>query len=854
MFIYVYSAARTLALVFLAVSAYAHSVPHQSAPRWIDQEFPDLSYSVPSELAKGGYYYLLIDQQTHVEQEAKFYHFAVKILNAEGVQNMSDLSIDYDPGFQSLAVHQVTVHRNGNRLDKLAQQNFRVYERENQMERFLYDGSLTAVLNLEDIREGDVIEYSYTITGYNPVWKGHYYDKIYFNYSIPIHVRHHKVVLPRQHTVNIARYNESPDPAIEEQGKTVTYRWHLTDVEDIPYDANVPAWYDPYQHVIISDFKDWAAVRKKVVKHYQLSEADLQLLKNKTPFLQQQPSVQKKIEAAVDFVQNEVRYLGFESGLNAYKPHAPGKVLQQRFGDCKDKSLLLCGLLKTVGVQAYPVLVSSTEDKPLEDELPTPLSFDHCVVVVDHNGQRFGIDPTMSQQQGPLNQRYYPYQQGLVLDNSSDQLSSLPTVRQQKTRVEEFFSMDSVGGSAKMRIKTSYYGRDADQQRSYFASNSLKSIQKGYLDFYSKLYQDMEVADSIRFTDGEDASGNLTFVVEEAYVVRDFWQTSTENDQLLYSEFYPLTLASMMEVTHSGGRTMPYYLTHPLEYEYRTEILLPEEWGVEDQQTTIEDEYFSYTGEITYSNRKLVINHTYQTRQNHVPVAAVSEFIKKQEQARDDLSYIITYDKSLVGSEPDISWLAIFAFLLTMGVGAWGAYRLYYHYDPVPEVAPLYGKSIGGWLVLVAIVVTLTPFRLAFDIVGTSEFFDARVWNVLSTDSENAALFLVFALEMVCNALFLVFSLLTVVLFYQRRSSAPYFVMGLYVFSFLFPIIDEIAVGWADPSTWDDTSGYSEIGRSIVAAAIWVPYMYLSRRVKQTFVNRVGDQAVEKEVVQDMAI
>jgi transglutaminase-like putative cysteine protease len=42
-------------------------------------------------------------------------------------------------------------------------------------------------------------------------------------------------------------------------------------------------------------------------------------------------------EEVIRFVQDEVRYLGFEEGLNAHMPHTPLDVYNQRFGDCKDK-------------------------------------------------------------------------------------------------------------------------------------------------------------------------------------------------------------------------------------------------------------------------------------------------------------------------------------------------------------------------------------------------------------------------------------------------------------------------------------------------------------------------------------
>ena len=60
---------------------------------------------------------------------------------------------------------------------------------------------------------------------------------------------------------------------------------------------------------------------------------------------------------ALQFVQNKIRYVSLSFGSNAYHPHHPDEVLQNRYGDCKDKSLLLLSLLRAAGIQAWPALV-----------------------------------------------------------------------------------------------------------------------------------------------------------------------------------------------------------------------------------------------------------------------------------------------------------------------------------------------------------------------------------------------------------------------------------------------------------------------------------------------------------------
>ena len=68
---------------------------------------------------------------------------------------------------------------------------------------------------------------------------------------------------------------------------------------------------------------------------------------------------EQKVLSALHFVQDEVRYMGIEMGVNSHKPHAPDAVFAQRFGDCKDKTYLFCTLLQGMNIPAYPVLVNT---------------------------------------------------------------------------------------------------------------------------------------------------------------------------------------------------------------------------------------------------------------------------------------------------------------------------------------------------------------------------------------------------------------------------------------------------------------------------------------------------------------
>ena len=66
--------------------------------------------------------------------------------------------------------------------------------------------------------------------------------------------------------------------------------------------------------------------------------------------------------------------------------------LRERERD-KDKSLLLSSILNELGIEAFPALVNTEAQTELARELPSPLAFDHCIVLgFVGAGHRAGMD------------------------------------------------------------------------------------------------------------------------------------------------------------------------------------------------------------------------------------------------------------------------------------------------------------------------------------------------------------------------------------------------------------------------------------------------------------------------------
>ncbi len=820
----------------------------------VEKEIPS-SWVIPSQIISteetqkdGAYNYLLLDFQDNLILEEEYVHYAIELLNSEGIQEFSDITISFDPTFQKLTFHCVNIYRNGQKIDKLTKTKINTFQRETNLERNLYDGSLTAILNLPDIRVGDVIEYSYTRKGFNPINKGNYSSVYYQQYTSAVEKINHRIITDSSKPIQVKPLNGAQEPTIKKTAGIVEYTWNISGTDYYKYDTNSPYWMDFKKRVSISTFTNWENLNNLLVPLYEFDKN----LKFPSDIDKNIDDEEQRILQLIRFVQDDIRYLGFEGGIGAYKPHNPKKVLAQRYGDCKDKSLLLANLLQNEGVNAYPLLVNTEMKGEFAELLPGLNLFDHCIVHFEFRGQDYHIDPTVKNQGGDLKNISLPkYDKGLLIKPGTTTIINLRKQKKlPKIKIEETINNDSIGGNAIFLIKSTYTGSRADYMRDYFKSNTLDNIKNEFINYYSSIYPSIEATQDVRYIDNQ-RNGINEVVVEEYYNVNLFWAKDEETG--IYScSSEPLVLESMIEYTSSPSRKSPYYLGSPFSYEQNTNIRLPEYWDIDETNFTQESESFNYKSQVKTIGKTISINHKYELKKEFIEPKKVASFISKHEKINNQISYELTHPGNVLDASNKTNWMSYLLSILFVVLGTIIAAKVYEKYNPKVESVDEI-KSIGGWLILPAIGLVLTPFVLIFQI-AVNGYFESGLWSsfkILGYDNW-WALNLLMGAEFAINVFLLVFSILLIILFFQKRTSLPKLIVVFYIISALTPIYDYVMYSELFPkellADFDDTESFGDIFKSIIRAAIWIPYFMISDRVKKTFVNQ-NDLSRKKKMI-----
>ena len=828
-------------------------------PEWVESLNPDLKAVCDVNSLTGGFYIILLDNQIDVHSRAVFRHIAVKITGFEGIDYMSDITIEFDPEFHNVIFHRLIVHRDGLEINKLKDHQFSTFQREVNFERKQYDGWMTSILNLRDVRIGDIIEYEYTISGINPIYKDFFSSQLQLEYTIPVHRNYARIIVPDPSDLQLAYPFGEVSSEVIHHSNSKEYIWDQQKPEPLLFDNNVPYWYDPLKGVVFSDFENWGDVVSLILEYYSLPILKIEELEAEIDnvIFCENENLDQFISNSIRFVQDEIRYLGFESGINAYRPHSPIQVLNQRYGDCKDKSLLLCAILKTRGISAFPVLVNSYKAFEIEKSVPSLRSFDHVIVQIEHDGKIKYVDPSMNCQGGIWEYLYTPdYRIGLVINAGTEDLTYLPESDITSTVISESFDFEAGQGRVVYSIVTDYYGLAADIQRNILLTNSLDYLEKYYLDYYSNLYPGIKLRDNLQIIDSREIDNRVT--QKESYYLEDIWTEDVNNSLLRLCNIYSPEIEYEIGILQSANRTMPYYLSHPTDINVITHLNLSKEFDVDIDKDEYYTKEFSYKSNISSSGQKIIIRKRYQTFSDFVPASGFKDYQEKVDLVLKNIHFQLT-DYDSVGGAGKTSWFAVLVSIITLALGAYGAIRIYKNYDPAPRnTVEKYTRELGSWLILIGIGLFLTPFVIVGQLLFDDTYFNAYIWSgLINPDSGfyNLPLTILMLVELIYAALIFVYVVFLNFLFYKRRTSFPRLIIIYLLANALFSTIDSIVAlmvsDFTEPEWKDIISGNI---RSLIIAGIWVPYFIFSERVKDTFTVSIRQPLDTSSTVPDTNI
>ncbi|MGF1449386.1 MAG: DUF3857 domain-containing protein [Opitutales bacterium] len=612
------------------------------APAWVEILPVPLDADIDPDELEGGEAFLLVNSQEKPDAQTAFYHYAKTFVTRAGVQDGSDLSFNFDPTYQTFTFNLLRLHRDGQTRDLLPGHRLQFYKVEDGREREMFDGRYAVTVVLEDIRVGDTIEYAFTIQGYNPVYQGRYANVLSLRYGVPVARLDRRLLWPNNGpALTWKHFGTDLQPAIDESGPYTEYRWQDQDVPSIRLDSDVPGYHDPFGHVVLTEFTGWDDLVQRELQLFAIPDAMPSSLQSEVDRLRALDTPEEQILGALRFVQDEIRYVGVFIGPHSHQPYPLETVMRRRFGDCKDKALMLTTMLRDLGFEAHVALVDTDLQHVIGDWPPTPFAFDHCITALDHNGRTYWLDGTRSLQRGRLDALYAEsFGYALVVRPGEAALTPVEPAGHEHCLVDltERFTFPDYSGKATLDVVTRYYGVEADYMRDYVRGTSRREIENDYLNYYASTFPSIELAAPLHI---EDLETRNVLTVTEQYSLEDLWYRPRGAGGRGYRTFYANSIDNQIIVPSTRLRTMPLALDHPDHWKQTFELVFPDNAdGFVEEDFSIDDPHFAYDFKVRRRDEQtLAITHTYRSLSDAVAPERFKRYLANVSEVEDSLGY-----------------------------------------------------------------------------------------------------------------------------------------------------------------------------------------------------------------------
>ncbi|MCZ6603333.1 MAG: DUF3857 domain-containing protein, partial [Planctomycetota bacterium] len=561
----------------------------------------------------------------------EFRHEIFKIGNDEGARSFDSYWIPYTAGEQQVKVKLAQViHRDGT-VEEARIGRSRASRRSGE-----FSSQTSHRVDLPSLEPGDVVEVRYRRDDLAQSFFGDYFGDVFiFQDRVPVGRISYTLISPKEREFYVHLKNASIEPRVEGGNSDDLIRtWEMTDVAKLESESGRPPAQELSPQIHISTFEKWEELGEWYANLIRSQhEASDPIRQKVAELVAGRESIEEKVSAIYDFVVTEIRYNdAWEFGVHGYKPYKASTIFTRKFGDCKDKAILLNTMLKEIEIESRPVLIFSSRSRWEEDlTLPMFNHFNHCIsyVTLPDRDEGIFLDGTAE---------YHPWDvipfsdQGarvLVVEEGGGAIRQVPTTPAEENRMITRHEVElALDGSAKIRVEAEAKGTFAVILRAYLP------IEERRVDDLERIYADTLPGTEVTST----RVGDLRLLVDPVRLEYElasprFLKDTPQGSSLLSLDnplFRYAYAASLSDLSSLAERKHDEILPQPIQIVDEVKISLPGDTEVvsipEDRE--LSSPFGTYTSEARREGATIHFTRTLSIRSRRIPVDQYSEFRK----------------------------------------------------------------------------------------------------------------------------------------------------------------------------------------------------------------------------------
>jgi hypothetical protein len=478
--------------------------------------------------------------------------YRIKIFNERG-RNFASQSISYREGYQRVKIlFANTIKPDGqivplNLGDVHDSSEYTGYE--------FYTDIRVKKFTMPAVEDGCVIEYAYEIKNLKPLLSFDYSDNLFLQNFFPIEKDVLEIVLPAGTELKYKNFNTDLVPEITSERNKKKYIFSNSKQKEIIPESRMPSLLDrdTFPQLAFWTLDGWDVISKwyvNLVREQMKSDSELE--KFTRELIEGKKTDEEKINVIFNFVSQNVRYIAVLLGPHTHKPHAANDIFRKRYGDCKDKTVLLLTMLKIAGIEGIPALVPSS-GKYFDDARPTLSAFNHIIAVVPLNGNYLWLDATNETASYDSPPFTLPTKVFLIREDGSYEFVTTPPLDDTK----DFYHLDvkydiNIDGNADIEYLYKFFGKAAESIRKSFKYLPPEQRRK----FFENRGIEVKELHLGSFTETREP-----FFIRLSGNIKNLAQVLDEEIMVLSNV---ISFDSYKDITAAGSRTYPINLTQSM--------------------------------------------------------------------------------------------------------------------------------------------------------------------------------------------------------------------------------------------------------------------------------------------------
>lgn len=603
-----------------------------AADQWRDVNIEDLMEEIPGseEYPDAVALFALLQETVEVDGEGSIEaerNLLVRILRLMGREKYANQTFLYDSEIGEISVEKAQTVRKTGRVVEVEEDAINDITPSFLADAGIYSNVLEKVISFPVVGVGSTMELQLKETK-QPAKDGSFSGVEYFGGEDPF--LRHELSLRFPEDVTVA--TDASDgiaglAELDEDSKRGEITWTAEDVKALVPEGNMPPRSLLRPRVLYSSYASWdeaaAFFAGEFFPHVQTEGA---VAEHAALVVEGRESDDERMYMCFVDAATGVRNVSLTLGLGGYEPNDAAAVLENKYGDTRDKAVLLISMLRSAGISAYPALVHAA-GLPLVETVPTLKQFTRLFVAVPGEEGYTFLDPFLDD----VRMGYLRWGRGssalVVKDDGTGELVEVPPFQPNENLAQKTVTIGmGSDGAAYIGMSTDLYGY-FDRKARRTLKDATPSERKDFFESSASAVSPGGTDDANEVSDLKDLTSPC--VINQAVSAPDYAPFQGDFAIVRIPEV-PFGFTELGAYPSIADRELPFELPCEAASVFATKILLPADFVPEriPDNMSIELPEASFRLECFYDSSAGAIhwNETMILRQKRIPVERYAEY------------------------------------------------------------------------------------------------------------------------------------------------------------------------------------------------------------------------------------